>query len=150
MVPLAINCRHLHPHASVGLQILCEVRGSHTMNWIANLLVALVAVLHVYFLVLEMFLWTKPLGLKTFHNTPEKAQDSAVLAANQGLYNGFLAAGLIWGLVQAIPAFAFQIKVFFLLCVIVAGVYGAATVSRRILYVQAAPAALALILLWLA
>jgi putative membrane protein len=120
------------------------------MNWIANVLVALVAVLHVYFLVLEMFLWTKPLGLKTFHNTPEKAQESAVLAANQGLYNGFLAAGLIWGLVQAVPGFAFQIKVFFLLCVIVAGVYGAATVSRRILVVQAAPAALALILLWLA
>jgi putative membrane protein len=120
------------------------------MNWIANVLVALVAVLHVYFLVLEMFLWTKPLGLKTFHNTPEKARESAVLAANQGLYNGFLAAGLIWGLVQAVPGFAFQIKVFFLLCVIVAGVYGAATVSRRILYVQAAPAALALILLWLA
>jgi putative membrane protein len=120
------------------------------MNWIANLLVALVAALHVYFLILEMFLWTKPLGLKTFRNTPEKAQDSAVLAANQGLYNGFLAAGLIWGLVQAVPSFAVQIKVFFLLCVIVAGVYGAATVSRRILVVQAAPAALALILLWLA
>jgi putative membrane protein len=120
------------------------------MSWIANLLVALVAALHLYFLILEMFLWTKPLGLKTFRNTPEKAQDSAVLAANQGLYNGFLAAGLIWGLLQAVPGFAFQIKVFFLLCVIVAGVYGAATVSRRILYVQAAPAMLALILLWLA
>ena len=120
------------------------------MNWIANVLVALVAALHGYFLVLEMFLWTKPLGLKTFRNSPEKAQDSAVLAANQGLYNGFLAAGLIWGLLQAMPGFAFQIKVFFLLCVIIAGVYGAATVSRRILYVQAAPAALALILLWLA
>jgi putative membrane protein len=120
------------------------------MIWIANLLVALVAALHVYFLVLEMFLWTKPLGLKTFRNSPEKAQESAVLAANQGLYNGFLAAGLIWGLVQAVPGFAFQIKVFFLLCVIVAGVYGAATVSRRILVVQAAPAALALILLWFA
>ena len=120
------------------------------MNWIANLLVALVAALHVYFLILEMFLWTKPLGLKTFRNSPEKAQESAVLAANQGLYNGFLAAGLIWGLLQAVPAFGFQIKVFFLLCVIVAGIYGAATVSRRILVVQAAPAALALILLWLA
>jgi putative membrane protein len=120
------------------------------MIWIANLLVALVAALHVYFLVLEMFLWTKPLGLKTFRNSPEKAQESAVLAANQGLYNGFLAAGLLWGLIQPVPAFAFQIKVFFLLCVIVAGAYGAATVSRRILYVQAAPAALALILLWLA
>jgi putative membrane protein len=123
--------------------------GTH-MIVIANSLVALVAALHIYFLVLEMFLWTRPLGLKTFRNTPEKAAESAVLAANQGLYNGFLAAGLIWGLVQSTPAFAFQIKMFFLLCVIVAGVYGAATVSRRIIYVQAAPAAVASILLWLA
>jgi putative membrane protein len=120
------------------------------MIWIANSLVALVAALHLYFLILEMFLWTKPLGLKTFRNTLEKATDSAVLAANQGLYNGFLAAGLLWGLVQGTPGFAFQIKTFFLLCVIVAGLYGAATVSRRILYVQALPAAIALILLWLA
>jgi len=120
------------------------------MIWIANSLVALVAALHVYFLVLEMFLWTKPLGLKTFRNSPEKAADSAVLAANQGLYNGFLAAGLVWGLVQGVPGLVFQIKTFFLICVIVAGAYGAATVSRRILYVQAAPAAVALILLWLA
>src|SRR3954468_3991550 len=120
------------------------------MIWIANGMVALVAALHAGFLVLEMFLWTRPLGLKIFHNTPEKARDSAVLAANQGLYNGFLAAGLAWGLIQSVPAFAFQIKTFFLLCVIVAGVYGAVTVSRRILYVQGAPAALALILLWLA
>ena len=119
------------------------------MIWIANSLVALVAALHVYFLVLEMFLWERPLGLKIFHNTPEKARDSAVLATNQGLYNGFLAAGLVWGLLHAAPAFGLQIKVFFLLCVIVAGVYGAVTVSKRILYVQAAPAALALILLWL-
>ena len=115
------------------------------MIWIANTLVAVVAALHVYFLILEMFLWTRPLGLKTFRNSIEKATESAVLAANQGLYNGFLAAGLIWGLFHPTPGFAFQIKVFFLLCVIVAGVYGAATVSRRILYVQAAPAALALI-----
>jgi putative membrane protein len=120
------------------------------MNGIANVLVALVALLHVYFLVLEMFLWTKPLGLKTFGQSLEKATDSAVLAANQGLYNGFLAAGLIWGLVHPNPAFGFQTKAFFLGCVIVAGVYGAATVSRRILFVQAAPAALALIVLWLA
>ena len=120
------------------------------MILIADILVALVAALHVYFLILEMFLWTRPLGLKTFRNSPEKAAASAVLAANQGLYNGFLAAGLIWGLLQGTPAFAFQIKTFFLLCVIVAGVYGAATASRRILYVQAAPAAIALILLWLA
>jgi putative membrane protein len=118
--------------------------------WIANGLVALVAALHVYFLVLEMFLWTRPLGLKTFRNSLEKAVDSAVLAANQGLYNGFLAAGLIWGLVQGVPGFAFQIKMFFLLCVIVAGVYGAATVSRRILLVQATPAAIAVVLVWLA
>src|SRR5271154_739839 len=115
------------------------------MIWIANLLVALVAALHVYFLALEMFFWTKPLGLKTFRNSLEKAADSAVLAANQGLYNGFLAAGLVWGLVQPNAAFAFQIKVFFLVCVIVAGVYGAASVSRKILFVQAAPALLALI-----
>jgi len=120
------------------------------MIWIANALVALVAALHVCFLVLEMFLWTKPLGLKTFRNTLEKANDSAVLAANQGLYNGFLAAGLVWGLVESVPGFAFEIKTFFLLCVVVAGVYGAATVSRRILLVQAAPAAVALVLLWLA
>ena len=120
------------------------------MIWIANILVALVAALHLYFLVLEMFLWTKPVGLKTFRNSPEKAADSAVLAANQGLYNGFLAAGLVWGLLQSGPAFGFQIKTFFLLCVITAGIYGAATVSRRILYVQAAPAAIALVLLWLA
>jgi putative membrane protein len=119
------------------------------MSAIADVLVALVAALHVYFLILEMFLWTKPLGLKTFRNSPEKAADSAVLAANQGLYNGFLAAGLVWGLVQPNITFAFQIKVFFLACVIVAGIYGAATVSYRILLVQAAPAALALVLLWL-
>jgi putative membrane protein len=117
------------------------------MLLIANIVVALVAALHLYFLVLEMFLWTKPLGLKTFRNSAEKAADSAVLAANQGLYNGFLAAGLIWGLVHPNAAFAFEIKLFFLLCVIVAGLYGAATVSRRILLVQAAPAAIGLILL---
>jgi putative membrane protein len=119
------------------------------VNIVASVLIGLVAALHLYFLVLEMFLWTKPLGLKTFRNTQEKANDSAVLAANQGLYNGFLAAGLVWGLFHPVPAVAFQIKVFFLLCVIVAGAYGAYSVSRRILFVQAAPAALALILLWL-
>jgi putative membrane protein len=120
------------------------------MYIIANVLVALVALLHIYFLALEMFLWTKPLGLKTFGQSLEKATASAVLAANQGLYNGFLAAGLIWGLLHPAACTGFQVKVFFLLCVIVAGVYGAATVSRKILLVQAAPAALALIALWLA
>jgi putative membrane protein len=124
--------------------------GELNLIWIANILVALVAALHAYFLILEMFLWDKPLGLKTFRNTPEKAEITKVLAANQGLYNGFLTAGLIWGLVHGNPAFAFQIKVFFLLCVIVAGAYGAATVSTRILIVQALPAAIALIVLFLA
>jgi putative membrane protein len=117
---------------------------------IANLLVAVVAVLHLYFLVLEMFLWTKPLGLKTFNQSQQKADDSAVLAANQGLYNGFLAAGLIWGLLHPTPGVGFQIKVFFLLCVIAAGLYGGYSVSTRIILVQAAPAALALVLLWIA
>jgi len=120
------------------------------MNLIANVFVALVALLHAYFLVLEMFLWTKPLGLKTFGQSLAKAQDSAVLAANQGLYNGFLAAGLVWGLLHPAPAFAFQIKVFFLLCVIIAGLYGAWSVSKRILFVQALPAGIALVLVYLA
>jgi putative membrane protein len=117
------------------------------MGLIATVLIAIVALLHVYFLVLEMFLWDKPKGLKTFGNTPEKAAITKVLAANQGLYNGFLAAGLLVGLWLGDAGFAF--KVFFLLCVIVAGVYGAATVSKRILYIQAAPAALALLFVWL-
>ncbi|BAC46179.1 bll0914 [Bradyrhizobium diazoefficiens USDA 110] len=111
---------------------------------------ALVAALHAYFLILEMFLWDKPQGLKVFRNTSEKAAITKVMAANQGLYNGFLAAGLIWGLLHGNPAFAFQIKAFFLLCVIVAGAYGAATVSTRILLVQALPAAIALVALFLA
>ena len=133
--------------------MIAFARGNGTgdnMTLIANIAVALVAALHLYFLVLEMFLWTKPHGLKTFRHSPEKAADSAVLAANQGLYNGFLTVGLIWGLVQPNAGFAFQIKIFFLLCVIVAGLYGAATVSHRILLVQALPAAIALILLVLA
>ena len=120
------------------------------MILIANILVGLVAALHTYFLILEMFLWDKPLGLKTFRNTPEKAAITKVLAGNQGLYNGFLAAGLIWSLVHGNPALAFQIKVFFLLCVVVAGAYGAATVSARILIVQALPAVIALVALFLA
>ena len=110
------------------------------MDVVASVLVGLVAALHLYFLVLEMFLWTKPLGLKTFGNTPEFAEASKVLAANQGLYNGFLVAGLVWGLV----AQRYDVCVFFLACVIVAGIYGAITVSRRILVVQAVPALLAL------
>src|SRR5438270_10522309 len=124
--------------------------GELNLSLLANVLVALVAALHAYFLVLEMFLWDKPQGLKVFRNTPEKAEITKVLAGNQGLYNGFLAAGLIWGLLHGNPAFAFQIKAFFLICVIVAGAYGAATVSTRILIVQALPAAIALAALLLA
>ena len=113
------------------------------MDTVAAVLVALVAAIHVYILVLEMFLWRTPRGLKAFGMDQDFADRSATLAANQGLYNGFLAAGLIWGLVAADPV-GFQVTVFFLVCVIVAGLYGAATVSRRILVVQALPAAIAL------
>jgi putative membrane protein len=118
------------------------------MSIIANALIAIVALLHLYFLVLEMFLWDKPAGLRAFGHTPEAAVASKVLAANQGLYNGFLAAGLIWGL--SLGAAGTSIKVFFLLCVLVAGLYGAATASRKILFVQALPALIALVFVWLA
>jgi putative membrane protein len=116
------------------------------MLLLTNFLVLLVALLHLYFLVLEMFLWDKPKGMKVFNLTPQKAAETKVLAANQGLYNGFLAAGLGWGLYLGEAGTDF--KVFFLLCVIVAGVYGAMTVGKKILYVQAMPAALALALVF--
>ncbi|GAA0716977.1 DUF1304 domain-containing protein [Dokdonella soli] len=115
------------------------------MTVIANVLVALVALLHIYFLVLEMFLWDTPYGRKTFGLTPEFSAASKTLAANQGLYNGFLAAGLIWGL--CLGASGWHVKIFFLSCVIVAGLYGGWTVSRKIFFVQALPALLALIAL---
>ncbi len=114
---------------------------------VGNILVGLVALIHIYIVYLEMVLWDTPTGRRTFGLTPEFAAASKVLAANQGLYNGFLAAGLIWGLY--LGAAGFQVKIFFLLCVLVAGLYGAATVSRKILYVQAIPAVLALAALWL-
>jgi len=117
------------------------------MSIIASILVALVALLHLYFLVLEMFLWDKPAGLRAFGHSAEAAAASKVLAANQGLYNGFLAAGLIWGL--SLGAAGTAVKVFFLLCVVIAGLYGAATASRKILFVQALPALLALVFVWL-
>jgi putative membrane protein len=113
----------------------------------ATVVIAFVALLHVYFLVLEMFLWDKPAGLRAFGQTRESAAATKVLAANQGLYNGFLAAGLIWGL--WLGAEGFGVKVFFLACVLVAGLYGAATASRKILYVQALPAAIGLVLVFL-
>ena len=114
------------------------------MKWVADALVGLVALLHLYFLVLEMFLWTKPYGRRVFALTPEKAELTRSLAANQGLYNGFLAAGLGWGLLAG--ADGHTIKVFFLSCVVVAGVFGGATASRKILWVQALPGAVALAL----
>lgn len=115
------------------------------MNALTNVLVGLVAALHVYFFILEAFLWDTPYGRKTFGLTPEFAGASKTLAANQGLYNGFLAAGLIWGLTLGEAGEA--IKIFFLVCVVIAGVVGAATVSRKILFIQALPAAVALSLL---
>ena len=117
------------------------------MALIANIVVGVVALLHVYFLVLEMFLWDRPAGLRAFGQTLEAAKASKVLAANQGLYNGFLAAGLAWGLMLG-PS-GTSVKVFFLSCVLVAGLYGAATASRKILLVQALPAAVGLVLLLL-
>ena len=119
------------------------------MSLAANIVVALVGLLHVYILVLEMFLWTGHAGRKAFGLTPEFAEQTRVLGANQGLYNGFLAAGLIWSLV-ADPALARPVATYVLLCVLVAGIYGAMTASRRILYVQAVPAALAILALYLA
>lgn len=110
------------------------------MKILSKILVGLVAALHTWFLILEMFLWTHPIGLKTFSMTTEVAAASATLAANQGLYNGFLVAGLLWGLL----AKKRDVVIFFLSCVIVAGVYGAATAKFSILFIQALPAALAL------
>ena len=117
------------------------------MQLLADILVALVAVLHLWFLVLEMFLWTKPYGRRAFGLTPERAEATKALAANQGLYNGFLGAGLGWGLMAGVDGHA--PKVFFLGCVIVAGIFGAATAHRKILWVQAVPGGVALALVCL-
>lgn len=112
---------------------------------LSNIFAILVCLLHFYFLYLEMFQWTKPKGLVVFKNSVEKAKASAVLASNQGLYNGFLAAGLLWGVLHPDSQFGIQIKIFFFGCVIVAGLYGAYTVGKEILYVQALPASLGLL-----
>ncbi len=114
---------------------------------IATILVGLVALLHAYFLFLEMFLWNKPFGLRTFKQTQEQANESKTLAMNQGLYNGFLAAGLIWGI--CLGEAGDSIKIFFLICVIIAGIFGGITVGRRIFFIQALPAAIALALVFL-
>lgn len=111
-----------------------------------NALVILVALLHVWFLILEMFLWKKPLGLKIFRLNREFAQQSAALAANQGLYNGFLSAGLLWSILSDDPSQALHLKFFFLSCVVIAGVFGGISVSYRIFFIQALPALLALVL----
>lgn len=116
------------------------------MTLIAAVLVGLIALLHVYILVLEMFLWTTPRAMKAFGTTPDLAAQTRVMAGNQGLYNGFLAAGLIWGLITGSAA----IQLFFLACVAVAGLYGAATANRRILFIQTVPATLAILAVLLA
>lgn len=115
------------------------------MSVAACIVIAIVGAIHVYILVLEMFLWTKPAGLRAFGLTPERAESSRVLAANQGLYNGFLAAGLFWSLTLGDQGRS--VATFFLLCVTAAGLYGAATASRKILYVQALPAIIGIALL---
>ncbi|MDQ7802438.1 DUF1304 domain-containing protein [Amycolatopsis sp. A133] len=119
------------------------------MTLVADILVGLVALIHVYIVVLEMFLWTTPRARAAFGTTKEFAEESKTLAANQGLYNGFLALALVWGLIASDPT-GFQLKLYGLVCVIIAGLYGAATASKRILFVQVLPAALALIALLLA
>jgi putative membrane protein len=112
------------------------------MKFVSDVLIVIVALLHFFFLYLEMFLWDKPRGMKSFNLTPEFAKQSKRLAMNQGLYNGFLAAGLLWGLFAGDA-----VKTFFLSCVIIAGIFGAFTVSKRIFYIQAVPAILALVIL---
>jgi putative membrane protein len=120
------------------------------MEIVARALLVLVALLHVYFLVLEMFLWTTPFGLRTFGRGREEMESTKVMASNQGLYNGFLAAGLVWSAFEPAPGQAFALRVFFLVCVLVAGVYGGMTAARKILYVQAVPALVALAVVLLA
>ena len=121
------------------------------MNTVATIAVLLVAALHAYFMVLEMVLWTKPFGRKAFALTPEFAEATKGLAANQGLYNGFLVAGLLWSVIAGLTTpLGFAVATFFLVCVVVAGVFGGITVNRKILWVQALPGAIALILVWLA
>jgi putative membrane protein len=118
------------------------------MTILSNVMVGLVAALHFYFMILEMFLWDKPAGMRAFGHSPEDAATTKLLAANQGLYNGFLVAGLVWGLI--LGAAGGPQKVFFLGCVIVAGIYGAITVARKILFVQAVPATITLALVFFA
>lgn len=119
------------------------------MALIAQVLVGLVALLHIYIMLLEVLWWDTPRGHKAFGLTPDFARQTKVLAINQGVYNGFLAAGLVWGLLQSDPAFAWQIQLFFLACVAVAGIVGAVTSSRKILFIQTVPAVIAILVVWL-
>ncbi|HEY8586442.1 MAG TPA: DUF1304 domain-containing protein [Rhodanobacter sp.] len=119
------------------------------MSVAANSVIVVIALLHLWFLILEMFLWTRPSGRRAFGTTVEFAEQSKALAANQGLYNGFLAAGLVWGLYLGAGAAGFSVKVFFLTCILVAGIYGGLTATRKILWIQALPAVIALLLLHL-
>jgi len=119
------------------------------MKNLSKVLVSIVALMHIWFLILEMFLWQHSIGLKTFGFTPEQASQTAVLAANQGLYNGFLAAGLIFGMFHSDKKTSTTMVLFFLVCVITAGVYGAMTAKPSILYIQALPAFLALLVVWI-
>lgn len=120
------------------------------MSAAANIVIGLIALLHVWFLILEMFLWTRPSGRKAFGTSAEFAEQSKALAANQGLYNGFLVAGLVWGLLLGNGGAGFSVKLFFLACVLLAGVFGGLTASRKILLYQALPAAVAIVLIHLA
>ena len=117
------------------------------MTRFSNIIIAILALLHVYILILEMFFWESRVSLRAFGLTPELAKATVAMGANQGLYNGFLAAGLIWGL--ALGSASHPVKYFFLLCVLIAGIFGAATVAPKILFIQAVPAALGILLLWL-
>jgi putative membrane protein len=118
------------------------------LPFITNIGILIIAIMHLWFLVLEMFLWQKPLGLKVFGMDTVFASQTAALAANQGLYNGFLCAGLIWSLLSANDVLTFQLKIFFLSCITVAGIYGGLSVNRKIFFVQACPALLVLALLF--
>lgn len=136
----APGCRTVVPH--IGHEGV-------VMRVAAEILVGVVAAIHVYIVILEMFLWKTPRGRKAFDLTAEFAEQTAALAANQGLYNGFLAAGLVWGMIASDPV-GYAARVFFLVCVVIAGVYGTFTANRRILFIQALPAAVALVLVILA
>jgi putative membrane protein len=119
------------------------------MSTVAGIVIAIIALMHVWFLILEMLLWDKPTGRRAFGLTPEFAAQSKVLAANQGLYNGFLAAGLVWGLLLG-GSEGTHVKIFFLSCILLAGLYGGFTATRKVLWIQAAPAAVGLALVLLA